>query len=124
MLMKTLGALGALLMVLWTISPGAGFAQAQTTLSDEEKLEQDFNDPLTTLPQVLVRDSYTPANYGPDLARPQSCVRNYETNQLIIRPLIPRIPPKTLLPFNAVGSADICIGNGTELPRWNADRVR
>ena len=46
MLMKTPGALGALLMVLWTIGPGAGFAQAQTTLSAEEKLERDFNDPL------------------------------------------------------------------------------
>ena len=84
-------------MVLWTISPGAGFAQAQTTLSAEEKLEQDFNDPLTTLPQVLVRDSYTPANYGPCTS--QSCVRNDETNQFIIRPLIPRIPANTLLPL-------------------------
>ncbi len=97
MLVKTHKALAVLLMVLWTISASAGFAQDQTTLSAEEKLEQDFNDPLTTLPQVLVRDSYTPANYGP--CTPQSCVRNDETNQLIIRPLIPRIPPNTLLPF-------------------------
>ena len=95
--MKILGALGVLLMVLWTIGPGAGFAQAQTTLSAEEKLEQEFNDPLSTLPQLLVRDSYTPANYGP--CTPQSCVRNDETNQLIIRPLIPRIPANSLLPF-------------------------
>jgi len=99
MLMKTLGALGALLMVLWTISPGAGFAQAQTMLSAEEKLEQDFTDPLTTLPQLIVRDSYTPANYGP--CTPQVlCFRNYETNQLTIRPVIPRIPPESLLPFS------------------------
>jgi len=98
MLMKTLGALGVLLMVLWTIGPGAVLAQAQTTLSAEEKLEQEFNDPLTTLPQVLVRDSYTPANYGP--CTPQVlCFRNLETNQFIIRPLIPRIPPNTLLPL-------------------------
>ncbi len=97
MLMKTLGAFGVLLMVLWTISAGAGVAQAQATLSAEEKLEQDFNDPLSTLPQVLVRDSYTPANYGPCTL--QSCVRNDETNQLIIRPIIPRIPAYTLLPF-------------------------
>jgi len=99
MLMKTLGALGALLMVLWTISPGAGFAQAHTMLSAEEKLEQDFTDPLTTLPQLIVRDSYTPANYGP--CTPQVlCFRNYETNQLTIRPVIPRIPPESLLPFS------------------------
>ena len=83
-LMKTPGALCVLLMVLWTISPSAGFAQAQTKLSAEEKLEQEFNDPLTTLPQVIVRDSYTPANYGP--CTPQSCVRNDATNQLIIQP--------------------------------------
>jgi len=60
-----------------------------TPLTDEEKLEQDFTDPLTTLPQVLVRDSYTPSNYGTHL----------ETNEAIIRPIIPRIPPNTLLPF-------------------------
>ncbi len=97
--MRTLGALGVLMMVLWTISPGAGFAQAQTTLSAEEKMEQDFTDPLTTLPQLIVRDSYTPANYGP--CTPQVlCFRNYETNQLTIRPVIPRIPPESLLSFS------------------------
>jgi hypothetical protein len=80
---------------------GAEFAQAQTapTLSEteEEKLERDFTDPLTTLPQVIIRDSYTPANYGP--CTQQACVRNDETNQFIIRPVIPRIPANTLLPF-------------------------
>jgi hypothetical protein len=67
-------------------------AQAQaapTALQQEEQLERDFTDPLSTLPQLLVRDSYTPANYG----------TNVETNQAIIRPLIPRIPPNSLLPF-------------------------
>jgi len=70
-----------------------GFAQAQTLprslQAQEDQLERDFTDPLTSLPQVIVRDSYTPANYG----------TNVETNQAIIRPLIPRIPPNTLLPF-------------------------
>ncbi|HYK65869.1 MAG TPA: hypothetical protein VEY94_13055 [Patescibacteria group bacterium] len=79
-----------------------GLARAQSastvTLSEEQKLEQDFTDPLTTLPQLLVRDSYTPANYGP--CTPLACFRNYETNQLIVRPLIPRVPPQTLIPFN------------------------
>jgi len=73
-------------------------AQSTPTLSEEVKLEQDFTDPLTTLPQLIVRDSYTPANYGP--CTPPACFRNYETNQLIIRPLIPRVPPRTFLPFN------------------------
>ena len=75
-------------------------AQAQTSASaqaEEEKLEQDFTDPLTTLPQVVIRDSYSPANYGP--CTPLACPRNAETNQFIVRPLIPRIPPNTLLPF-------------------------
>ncbi len=66
-------------------------------LAEEEKLEQDFTDPLTTLPQVVIRDSYSPANYGP--CTPLACPRNAETNQFIVRPLIPRIPPNTLLPF-------------------------
>ena len=90
--------LAAMIATLWITVTIAGIARAQTTLSaEEEKLEQDFNDPLSSLPQVLVRDSYTPANYGP--CTPQACFRNDETNQFIIRPLIPRIPPRTFLPF-------------------------
>jgi hypothetical protein len=84
-------------MILWSTSLRDGFAQAQTPLTAEEKLEQDFNDPLSTLPQVLIRDSYTQANYGPCTS--QSCLRDDETNQFIIRPLIPRVPPNTLLPL-------------------------
>jgi hypothetical protein len=70
----------------------ATFAEAQTAptvLQKEEQLERDFTDPLTTLPQVIIRDSYTPANYGTGV----------ETNQALIRPLIPRIPPNSILPF-------------------------
>ena len=81
------------LLLLWMTATIAGFARAQTAstsaLSQEEKLEQEFTDPLTTLPQVLIRDSYTPANFGTHL----------ETNQLLVRPLIPRVPPRTFLPF-------------------------
>ncbi len=96
--MKIAIALWALL-IFWSASPGSSFAQAPTTLTAEEKLEQEFNDPLTTLPQVLFRDSYTPANYGPGPCTSQSCVRDDQTNQLIIRPLVPRIPANTLLPL-------------------------
>lgn len=71
---------------------GAGSSQL-----DEQTLERDFTDPLTTLPQLIVRDSYTPANYGP--CTPQACIRNDETNTLVIRPLIPRIPANSLLPI-------------------------
>lgn len=89
------------LMVGITVA-AKGLANAQvqpsSSLAEEEKLEQDFTDPLTTLPQLIIRDSYTPANYGPctPLARP----RNYETIQLIVRPLIPRVPARSFLPFN------------------------
>jgi len=82
--------LGALIAILWIILTFAGITRAQTTLSSEEKLERDFTDPLSTLPQVIIRDSYSPANYGTDV----------QTNQVIIRPLIPRVPPNTLLPFS------------------------
>jgi hypothetical protein len=81
--------LGAALLL---IVQSAAFAQAQSTaasLQQEDQLERDFTDPLTTLPQVIVRDGYTPANYGTGV----------ETNQALIRPLIPRVPPNSLLPL-------------------------
>ena len=86
--------LGTILVILWNAVSIAGIAEAQTgqaltDLQQEEKLEREFTDPLTTLPQVLFRDSYTPADFG----------TNLQTNQLIVRPLIPRIPPRSLLPF-------------------------
>src|SRR5262249_9389910 len=73
-------------------------ARAQTDhLAEEEREEREFTNPLTTLPQLLIRDSYSPATYGP--CNLLACPRNAETNQLIIRPLIPRIPPYTVRPF-------------------------
>lgn len=76
-------------------------AQAQTTQTsseaEEQQLQLDFSNPLSTLPQLIIRDSYTPANYGP--CTQPACFRNYETNEVLIRPLIPRVPPNTLLPF-------------------------
>ena len=55
----------SVLAALAAISLVSRLADAQTTLSDEEKLEQDFTNPLSTLPQLLIRDSYTPATYAP-----------------------------------------------------------
>jgi len=90
-----------LLLALYVMAPAAGFAQTQATPTsvqlDEEKLERDFTDPLSTLPQLILRDSYTPANYGPCTRR--ACPRDAETNLAIIRPIVPRVPPHTLLPF-------------------------
>src|ERR1700733_2259124 len=89
------------MLALCVTAPAAALAQNQSTQAsvqlEEEKLERDFTDPLSTLPQLIVRDSYTPANFGP--CTPRACFRNDETNQLIIRPLIPRVPPNTLLPL-------------------------
>ena len=89
----------AMLTSLFLVIAASAGAQAQTAnLTPEERLQQDFTDPLTTLPQLLIRDSYSPANYGPCTLR--ACPRNAETNQLIIRPIIPRVPPYAMLPFN------------------------
>jgi hypothetical protein len=80
---------------------GVAFAQSGGTLTEaqEVKLEQDFTDPLTTLLQLIVRDSYSPANYAPGPCTSLSCPRNDQTNQLIVRPLIPRVPSLSLFPF-------------------------
>ncbi|HEY2525677.1 MAG TPA: hypothetical protein VGI29_11510, partial [Candidatus Binataceae bacterium] len=89
--LANLFALSIAIFVLSAISPVASFAQNQTAaeLAAEEKLITDFTDPLTTLPQISIRDSFTPANYGTDV----------QTNQVILRPIIPRLPQYSLFPF-------------------------
>jgi hypothetical protein len=92
--MKTLAKLFSLsiaVCVLSAILPIASFAQNQTAaeLAAEEKLVTDFTDPLTTLPQISIRDAFTPANFG----------TNVQTNQVIVRPIIPRLPQYSLFPF-------------------------
>jgi hypothetical protein len=82
-------ALLVFLTAFLIISAEVRLAQAQTKLSSEEQLEEEFTDPLSSLPQVVIRDAYTPANYG----------TNLQTNQLLVRPIIPRIPANTLLPW-------------------------
>ena len=82
-------SLCALLLVLWMIGPSAGFAQSQTTAAEEAKLELEFTDPLTTLPQIFVKDAYSPANFG----------THVQTNEAILRAIIPRVPRFSLFPF-------------------------
>jgi hypothetical protein len=75
------------------------FAQAEAPAPSAEKpaaatpgaakLAQDFNDPLTTLPQLSLQDAYTPTNYG----------THAQTNQVTARLIVPRIPKFSLLPF-------------------------
>ena len=82
--------LWTLLVALWMTGPCAGFAQAQTTGPPQETLEQEFTDPLTTLPQFFLKDVYSPANYGTAA----------QTNTLVARAIIPRIRRFLLLPFD------------------------
>jgi hypothetical protein len=81
------GSARALLLFLGVMAPYA--AIAQTDAAPRETLEEEFTDPLTTLPQIFLKDAYSPANYG----------TNVQTNQVVARVIVPRIPPYTLLPF-------------------------
>jgi hypothetical protein len=83
------GVLCALSAVLLAMGSCTVFAQSQTTNRALEDLEREFTDPLTTLPQVFLKDAFSPINYG----------TNVQTNQVVARAIIPRIPPHTLLPF-------------------------
>jgi hypothetical protein len=83
---------------LWTLlligiclaGPRWAFAQSQTRrLSPSEELAAEFTDPLTTLPQIFLKDAYSPANFG----------THVQTNQVILRAIIPRLPRYSLFPF-------------------------
>ena len=57
--------------------------------TDKAKLAAEFNDPLTELPQVFLQDAYTPSSYGTDA----------QTNRLIARLIVPRVPRFSFVPF-------------------------
>jgi hypothetical protein len=65
-------------------------------------------------PQVIARDSYTPGNYA----------TNAQTNQLIVRPLIPRVPPPSASAICPIDPPDPLTGDRTQLERRNPHRVR
>jgi hypothetical protein len=69
-------------------APGA-FAQADASTSRAAELAEEFSDPLTTLPQLFLQDAYTPTSYGTEA----------QTNRVIARLIVPRIPKFSLLPF-------------------------
>src|SRR6516164_7394586 len=66
-----------------------GLARIQTTDRTLENLKREFTDPLMTLPQLFLKDTFSPVNYGTSV----------QTNQVIARAIIPPIPLNTLLPF-------------------------
>ena len=89
-LLKALAKFCALSISLWLLDPYSSFAQAQTPdWLPRTKLVADFTDPLTTLPQISLKDAFIPANYG----------THVQTNQFIIRPIIPRLPQYSLFPL-------------------------
>lgn len=80
----------ALLGGSWLSQAPAAFAQDEAGALDRRaQLARDFTDPLTTLPQIFLQDAYTPANYGTDA----------QTNRVVARAIVPRIPKFELLPF-------------------------
>ena len=62
--------------------PGAENARAA-------QLAEEFTDPLTSLPQIFTQDAYTPNNHGTPA----------QTNKVIARLIVPRVPSTSLLPF-------------------------
>jgi hypothetical protein len=67
----------------------AASAEPERAAPSKAKLAADFNDPLTALPQIFLQDAYTPSNYGTDA----------QTNRVIARVIVPRVPRFTLFPF-------------------------
>src|SRR6266404_908549 len=67
----------------------AAASAAETDTERLATLAREFSDPLTTLPQFFLQDAYTPANHGTDA----------QTNRVVARLIVPRIPRFTLLPF-------------------------
>ena len=74
----------------WAQEPdSAEPTEIEQTPAGKAKLAADFNDPLTTLPQLFIQNAYTPVNYGTEAP----------TNRLIVRLIVPRIPRFSLFPF-------------------------
>jgi hypothetical protein len=70
----------------------AGRATARDEGPEKSKaaeLSAEFNDPLTTVPQFFLQDVYTPSNYGTEA----------QTNRVIARLIVPRVPRFSLFPF-------------------------
>lgn len=72
--------LAALVLALATALAAAG--------ENAEQLAREFNDPLTTVPQIVLKDVYSPANFGTD----------GQANRFIARLLIPRVPRISFMP--------------------------
>jgi hypothetical protein len=74
--------------VLFCRAPAA-LAQGEEVEASRAELSAEFNDPLTALPQIFLQDAYTPSNYGTDA----------QTNRVVARLIVPRVPRFSLFPF-------------------------
>jgi hypothetical protein len=64
-------------------------AQEEASTPTRSDVAAEFSDPLTTLPQIFLKDAYTPESYG----------TGARTNRLTARVIVPRVPSSALLPF-------------------------
>jgi hypothetical protein len=64
-------------------------ASADGPRPSEAELAREFTDPLTAVPQIFLQDAYTPSNYGTEA----------QTNRVILRLIVPRVPRFSLFPF-------------------------
>lgn len=72
-----------------TTAPAAALTPEQQSALSRANLAREFGDPLTTVPQISIQDIYVPQSFGTDA----------RTNRLLLRPIIPRVPKFSLLPF-------------------------
>lgn len=77
------------LLTLLACTEPAFAEEEEAAPTSASKLSAEFNDPLTTVPQFFFQDAYTPSMYGTEA----------ETNRVIARLIIPRVPRFSLFPF-------------------------
>jgi hypothetical protein len=63
--------------------------EAAEPSESREELVREFNDPLTAVPQIFVQDAYSPSMFGTEA----------QSNRVIARLLVPRVPRFSLFPF-------------------------
>ena len=84
--MRLAAALSAALLIT---GAAPALAQLDTSNARLRRLSREFTDPLTSLPQFFLQDAYTPDNHGTEA----------QTNRVIGRLIIPRIPRFSLFPL-------------------------
>jgi hypothetical protein len=76
-------------VVLLLVAAAAWAEEPASASSRAARLAEEFSDPLTTLPQVFLKDEYIPTSYGTEA----------QANRVVARLIVPRVPRFSLLPF-------------------------